>query len=187
MQLHKFIRLTCLTLVIASCSEQQARKPVSHSSGSFMKESIQRNKKLVAKEEDAIAKIIKKDTANAYIASEKGYWYTYEEKSTETTTPIRGDIAYFDYEITDLYGNIIYTKEELKPQTYYVDKQNIMTGLRHGIKLMHKGDKIKFVFTSHMAYGYHGDDDKIGTNQPIICIVTLNDIKKDNSVKTQNP
>lgn len=151
-----------------------------------MKESIKRNKKLVAKEEDAIAKIIKKDTANQYIASEKGYWYAYEVKSNETTTPVKGDIAQYVYEITDLYGNQIYSKEETKPQTYYVDKQNIMIGLRHGIKLMHKGDRVKFIFTSHMAYGYHGDDDKIGTNQPIICIVTLNDIKKDSPAKTIN-
>ena len=53
-----------------------------------------------------------------------------------------------------------------------------MIGLRHGIKLMHKGDKVKFYFTSHLAYGYHGDNDKIGTNQPIICIVSLTDIKR---------
>jgi FKBP-type peptidyl-prolyl cis-trans isomerase len=52
-----------------------------------------------------------------------------------------------------------------------------MSGLRNGIKLMHKGDKVKFIFPSQSAYGYHGDDKKIGTNQPIICIVTLNDIK----------
>ena len=30
---------------------------------------------------------------------------------------------------------------------------------------------------------YHGDDDKIGTNQPIICTVTLNDIKLDPQTK----
>lgn len=186
MHLRKHLGLALIALALLSCSEQQARKPISQTSGSFMKESIKRNKKLVAKEEDAIAKIIKKDTANQYIASEKGYWYAYEVKSNETTTPVKGDIAQYVYEITDLYGNQIYSKEETKPQTYYVDKQNIMIGLRHGIKLMHKGDRVKFIFTSHMAYGYHGDDDKIGTNQPIICIVTLNDIKKDSSAKTIN-
>jgi hypothetical protein len=30
-----------------------------------------------------------------------------------------------------------------------------------------------------MAYGYHGDDKKIGINQPIICTVTLKDIQPD--------
>jgi FKBP-type peptidyl-prolyl cis-trans isomerase len=61
-----------------------------------------------------------------------------------------------------------------------VDKQNILMGLRHGIKLMKKSEKVTFLFPSHMAYGYHGDDRRIGTNEPIICTVTLNDIKNEN-------
>ena len=54
-----------------------------------------------------------------------------------------------------------------------------LMGLRDGIKLMKKGETITFLFPSHMAYGYHGDDKKIGTNEPLICTVTLNDIKLD--------
>ena len=144
-----------------------------------MKESIDRNKKLNEQEKIAITKIIQKDTAFIYNRSEKGFWYAYETKSTENVFPVKGDVVNFDYEITDLYGNIIYSAEELKPQTYYVDKQNIMNGLRNGIKLMHKADKVKFIFPSQSAYGYHGDDKKIGTNQPIICLVTLNEIKTE--------
>lgn len=183
MCLKNYFALILLGIALIACSEQQARKPISQSTGTFMKESIKRNKKLVANEEDLIKKVIEKDTTHAYIASEKGYWYTYETLGEGKTTPVIGDIAYFDYEITDLYGNTIYSKEELQPKTYYVDKENIIIGLRHGIKLMHKGDKIKFYFTSHLAYGYHGDDNKIGTNQPIICIVSLTDIKKDETQK----
>ena len=52
--------------------------------------------------------------------------------------------------------------------------------IKHTVK---KGETISFLFPSHMAYGYHGDDDKIGTNQPIICTVTLNDIKLDTQTK----
>ena len=65
-------------------------------------------------------------------------------------------------------------------QNYVVDKQNILMGLRHGIKLMKKSEKVTFLFPSHMAFGYHGDDRRIGTNEPIICTVTLNDIKSEN-------
>jgi FKBP-type peptidyl-prolyl cis-trans isomerase len=69
---------------------------------------------------------------------------------------------------------------ELKPQEYHVDKeQKIIIGLRHGIKLMHKKEKITFLFPSHVAYGYHGDGKRIGANQPIICTVTLNDFKPE--------
>ena len=177
MKQFKYILLAGLSIFLTSCSEQNARKPISHSSGTFMKESIDRNKKMNAQEKEAIAKIIKKDTAHIYNVSEKGFWYAYKTKSSANVFPVKGDVVSFDYEVTDLYGNSIYTAAELKPQTYHVDKQNIMNGLRNGIKLMHKGDKVKFIFPSQSAYGYHGDDKKIGTNQPIICIVTLHDIQ----------
>jgi gliding motility-associated peptidyl-prolyl isomerase len=179
MNIFKHLLVVALTIFIASCSEKQARQPISHSSGTFMKESIDRNKKLNEQEKLAITKIIQKDTAFFYNRSEKGFWYAYENKSTENVFPVKGDVVNFDYEITDLYGNTIYSAEELKTQTYHVDKQNIMSGLRNGIKLMHKGDKVKFIFPSQSAYGYHGDDKKIGTNQPIICLVTLNEIKSE--------
>ena len=78
-----------------------------------------------------------------------------------------------------LKNNIIYTKEELKSQEYFVDKQNIMMGLRDGIKLMKKGETVTFLFPSHMGFGYHGDNDKIDSNEPLICKVTLTDIKTD--------
>ncbi|RDI06958.1 gliding motility-associated peptidyl-prolyl isomerase GldI [Flavobacterium sp. AG291] len=173
-----------LGIMITSCSQQQARRPVSHSSGTFMKESVERNKKLIANEESEIDSIIKSNPAIKYIASDKGYWYHYEmENTTDSIRPKRGDVAYFDYEIKDMKGNIIYSQAELKPQVYYVDKQNIMMGLRDGIKLMNEGEKITFLFPSHMGYGYHGDNNKIGTNQPLMCTVTLNDIRPESQVK----
>ncbi|WP_177735002.1 gliding motility-associated peptidyl-prolyl isomerase GldI [Flavobacterium inviolabile] len=183
-----FLSLAVFGFVFAGCSQQQARQPISHSSGTFIKESIKRNKKLIANEESLIDAIIDKDTAKTYIASAKGYWYRYDIKNEmETVTPKKGDIAYFDYHISDLQGKIIYTEADLKAQVYLVDKQNIMMGLRDGIKLMKKGEKVTFLFPSHMAYGYHGDNDKIGTNEPLMCTVTLTDIKADpkSAVKTE--
>jgi hypothetical protein len=34
-----------------------------------------------------------------------------------------------------------------------------------------------------MAFGYHGDENKVGTNQPLMYTVTLNDIKADSAVQ----
>jgi gliding motility-associated peptidyl-prolyl isomerase len=175
------------TLFFSSCKQQQeARRPISQSSGSFMKQSIARNKKMIAGEEDQIQAIIKSNPKIQYIASKKGYWYYYESRNlTDSLTPKKGDIAFFDYEIKDLQGNIIYSQEELEPQIYKVDKQEIMMGLRDGIKLMRKTEKVNFLFTSHMGYGYHGDNNKIGTNQPLICTVTLNDFMPESEYTEQ--
>lgn len=177
----KNLTLILVCLFLASCSQQQARKPISHSEGSFMKESAERNKKLIAEEEKIIAGLIKSNPKIKYISSKQGYWYYYVTKNeTDSLCPKKGDIANFDYEVKDINGNIIYSAEELQNQSYMVDKQNIMTGLQSGLKLMKKKEKITFLFPSHNAYGYHGDNKKIGSNEPLICTVTLNDFRKSN-------
>jgi len=170
-------------LANTSCQKnQEARKPIAHSSGSFMKQSVDRNKKLIAGEEAEIARVIRQNKRVKFIASTKGFWYSYIATNTkDTLTPKKGDVALFDYEVKDLKGRIIYSQSELGPQTYFVDKQNIMMGLRDGIKLMHRNEKINFLFTSPIAYGYHGDNKKIGTNKPLLCIVTLRDFMSESN------
>jgi len=176
--------LLMLLLTLMGCKQQQARMPISRSSGTFMKESVARNKKLIAGEEGKIDSIIKSNPQVQYIASKKGYWYHYEQRNKQDTLrPRKGDVAEFDYEIMDFKGNVVYSEVELRPQTYRVDKQNIMMGLRDGIKLMRKNEKVTFLFPSHMAFGYHGDNKRIGSNQPLICTVTLHDFKPEPTVK----
>lgn len=176
-----------LTLMVSSCKQhQEARRPLSQSSGSFMKKSVERNKKLVAGEEDLIKKLMKSNPDVDYIASTKGYWYSYEnENEVDTLTPKKGDVVFFDYEIKDLDGTVIYSQLELRPQIYYVDKEDIMMGLRDGIKQMHKNEKVTFLFPSHMGYGYHGDNKRIGINQPLAVSVSLHDFKSEEDYKKQ--
>lgn len=184
----KAMKITVLAIaaVLASCSQQQARMPVSRSSGTFMKESMARNKTLIKGEESRIDSIIKSNPKIKYIASQKGYWYHYiKQNVTDTLRPKKGDEAKFEYRIEDLKGNVIYSEVELKPQTYLVDKQNILMGLRDGIKLMRKNETVKFLFPSHMAYGFRGDTKRIGPNQPIICVVTLNEFKPEEKIITE--
>ncbi|MBQ0116928.1 MAG: gliding motility-associated peptidyl-prolyl isomerase GldI [Flavobacterium sp.] len=180
MKINKIIAFIALGTLFAQCNSHEARKPISHTSGTFIKESIDRNKKLVDNEEQLIQAIIKKDTASTYLSSTKGYWYKYDAKVTDSLPlPVRGDVVVYEYEISDLDGKSIYTKEESKVQRYVVDKENIMMGLRYGLKQMKKGEQVSFYFPSHIAFGYHGDNDEIGTNQPIICKVKVNEIIKN--------
>ena len=184
----KLLTIVFIALIFASsCKQhQEARRPISQASGSFMKRSVERNKKLIIGEEGQIDSIIKSNPKIKYLASKKGYWYTYEiQNKLDTLTPKKGDVAFFDYEIKDLKGNVIYSELELRPQTYLVDKQNIMMGLRDGIKLMHKNEKVNFLFPSHMGFGYHGDNKKIGANQPLLCTVTLHNFIAEEAFKKE--
>lgn len=182
-----YLKLSIYTLLFAvllvSCKQHEdARRPISVASGSFMKKSVDRNKKLIADEENVIKKIIKSNPKVKYYATRKGYWLSYDERNlNETQTPRKGDIAYFNLEVKDIKGNVIYSEADLGPQTYYVDKQDIMMGLRDGIKMMHKNETVTFLFPSHIAYGYHGDNKKIGPNESLICTVTLRNFVPDPS------
>jgi len=170
---------TCLLAIsFISCNKAEPRKPISNSSGQFLKESVNRNKTIVGSEEDQIQEIIKKDSAHKYYQSSHGFWYKYLQANIhDTITPKPGNMVEIEFEIQDINGKVIYKKEETSPRIYQIDKQEIMVGLRHGIKLMRKGETISFLFPSHMGYGYLGDKEKIGTNEPLVCVVTLKDIK----------
>ncbi len=169
-----------LVFLFSSCKTPEARKPVSIKSGSFIDESINRNKELASKEEARIQKIIDQDTLHKYITSKGGFWYFYNKKDTlPGNTPKFGDIVNFNYNIKDLNGNTIYSKKELDTITYYIDKEELFLGLREGIKLMKAGETITFLFPSYQAYGYYGDENKIGTNIPLMSKVTLNKITKE--------
>ncbi len=188
--MRKFIILLILIItVLGGCKSPEARKPVTQSSGSFINESIERNRELVALEEADILEIIEKDTLNEYIASNSGFWYYYNQKSSDTTnteTPEFGDVVIFDYSITDLNGVVIYAEGEIPTKNYHMDKEDLFGGLREGLKLMKEGEVATFIFPSHKAFGYYGDKNRIGTNVPIITRVTLHSINDEPNKNNPN-
>ena len=165
-------------LLCFSCKSPEARMPESVQSGSFLKESAERNRKLNKLERNQIESIIKSNPDKAYIASESGFWYAYDNQiENDTVQPQFGDIVDFDYNVSSISGTEIYSKEN---KTYIMDKEELFTGLREGLKLMKPTESVVFIFPSQKAYGYYGDENKIGTNIPIICEVTLNTITQNN-------
>lgn len=167
--------LTCCMFL--GCKSPEARRPVSVKTGSFIDASVERNKKLNKAERNKILELIKKDSSSEYIASENGFWYRYDTKiEEESITPEFGDIISFNYEVSDLDGNTIYSEEELKTRNYAMDKEELFSGLREGLKLMKAGETVTFLFPSQKAFGYYGDSNRIGTNVPLICNVTINTI-----------
>ena len=179
--MNKILILSLISIAI-SCKTPEARKPISVKTGSFIDASVERNKKLNAKEQASIQKLMKAKE-EAYIASESGFWYYYNVKSEIDTlkTPSFGDLINYNYNIKNLNGSLIYSAEELRTQSYAMDQEELFTGLREGLKLMKTGETITFIFPSQKAYGYYGDDNKISSNMPLVCEVTVNSITQIDS------
>jgi FKBP-type peptidyl-prolyl cis-trans isomerase FkpA len=162
-----------------SCSKVEPRRPINPKPPTTLYfEAIKQNKVLNKLENDKILKLINNDSAHAYVQSSNGFWYTYIHKiEEELQTPVKGDEVILVYNITDLNDTIIYSKEELGVKNYVVDKEDFISGLQKGIKLMKTGETITFVIPSYSAYGIGGDEFKIGINQSIKSTVTLINIK----------
>ncbi|WP_029034790.1 gliding motility-associated peptidyl-prolyl isomerase GldI [Salinimicrobium terrae] len=174
-------------LLMFSCKSPEARRPVTQKSGSYINEAVERNRKIVAEEEARIQTIIETDSTREYLSSPNGFWYYYNTKDTTSTkTPEFGDVVEFDYNLTTLDGRSIYSDEEIKPRTYAIDREQLFSGLRQGLKLMKEGETVTFLFPSHKAFGYYGDKNRIGSDVPVISTVTLIDISEESETNQEN-
>ncbi len=185
--MRNVVILIVVLIALVSCKSPEARRPISSSSGSFIDRSIERNKQLYAQEKALFEAFMEEHPEHDYITSQNGFWYYFNTKVADSLiTPSFGDIVNFDFNIKKVDGNIIYSKEELKNQNYAMDQEELFTGLREGLKLMRPGETATFMFPSQKAFGYYGDDYKIGMNVPLICEVTVNTITQPNT-KTNQP
>lgn len=177
---YRIIILLSVILGFSACQKKaEIREPVSQSGGEYIKESAERNQYIVSDELKAIQQYIKNDSLHKYYQSDSGFWYKYLKANIrDTITPRPGDVVDIEFSIKYLNNEIIYDINETSPKIYVVDKQEIMPGLRRGIKIMRPEERIVFLFPSHLGYGFVGDKDRIGSNQPIICEVFLKEIKQ---------
>lgn len=174
----RIFSLFILVVLFIGCSQPEARKPVVRKTSSFMSESIERNKILTKAENQLLQKKMERDSLINYLNSEQGFWYYYERRDTlNAPMPETGDQIVFNYEVRDLAERIIYSQEELGPQSYLVDKQELISGLQDGLKLMKEGEHITFLFPSYRAFGYTGSD-RVEPNQPLIYKVELIKVNK---------
>lgn len=174
--MNKIFYTIVVFVFIVSCSKPEPRKPIKRKTGSFMKESIDRNKKLNKLEENLLQVKMQNDSTHTYHTSANGFWYFYNKKvSLNTQFPVKGDEVIFSYEIRTLKDSILYSKQELGDKRYLVDKEELIAGLQDGIKLMHKDEIITFLFPSHKAFGYTGNE-RVYPNEPLIYTVHLKNI-----------
>ena len=176
--MKNFLLIFCLGLLLMSCDNSKARKPIVRKTSSFMSESIERNKMLNKAEQAVLMQKMKSDSLNQYLSSAYGFWYYYNtQKADDTMLPESGDEVFYAHEIKGLDGSILYSRDELGTRSYLVDKEELISGLQDGFKIMKEGEIITFLFPSYKAYGYLGND-RIEPNQPLIYTVELLKINK---------
>ena len=174
----KQVLLILLVFTLASCGSPEPRRPVKVKSGSF-NASVERSKKLLALEEGMMNSLMAEDSLREYEHSAAGACYYYQQKNeTASYTPQPDDLVTLTYNVVGFNNDTIYSREEIGILKYKVDKQELFPGLRNSVKLLKEMETATFLFPSSLAYGYHGDNNKIGINVPIKSTITLLKIEK---------
>ncbi|MEG0983926.1 FKBP-type peptidyl-prolyl cis-trans isomerase [Algoriella sp.] len=84
----------------------------------------------------------------------------------------------FEYQVTDLKNNIIYSFQENGIKKAILGKIDLARGLHAGLQLIPEGETAKLLLPSFLGYGGYGDEGKIGPNEPIIMDVKVLKIRK---------
>lgn len=169
-----------LFLITISCSKRKARRPIQPKpSTTVYADALKKSKLINKKNDEKIVALVKNDSLNTYIQSTEGFWYTYNHKiNSELPFPKIADEVIISYSIKNLNDSIIYSKKDLGVKSYLVDKEDFITGLQKGIKLMKEGETVTFIIPPYNAYGISGDQNKIKPNQSIKSTVTLIKLNK---------
>ncbi len=177
--IYSILAILLMTTACKNNNQSTAREPVSHSKKITSEKSVNASKNLKQREEDYIKQMIAKDSVHSYIDSGHGFWYYYtQEKASDTIFPKTGDKVLLSYEIRDLSNNIIYSEKEIGQKVYYVNHENYFRGFIEAVQLLKTGEEAWFIFPSNAAYGYHGDEKRIGQNIPLIMKLHIYEIEK---------
>jgi len=63
--------------------------------------------------------------------------------------------------------------------SFFLDQKNLIPALREGVKYLRPEEIGVFLFPSYLCYGYRGDGEKIGINQPLRFTIELLKLEKN--------
>jgi len=168
-----------ILILLGACNGPEARRPVQGKTDRFIEESVIRNRQLLVQEESQIKAVIARDSLLDFRESGSGFWYALIERRDVLGVSIEpNDAVTLSYMLAGLNNDTIYSADDIGVLRVRVDKEALFPGLREGLKLLRNGDSATFLFPSAQGYGYPGDQDRIGTNVPLRCSVTILDVEK---------
>ena len=159
---------------LLGCKDLEPRRPINKQRNVFLKESAKRNKNRLAIEQELFTQAIENDKKLSFSSTPQGFWYAFKKRGDFTEKkPKKGDRVTFRYRIEDLNKNLLYDEKELGLVSFYIDQEDLIPALREGVKHMTTGDVAVFLFPSYLCFGYQGDGEKIGINQPLRFTIEL--------------
>ena len=173
--MKKFCKYLILLLLLSvfSCEKkpQKQQKPVSKSE---MKSSMETaNRYLLNEEEEDISNYIKRHGLEMKTTG-TGLRYQIMKQGSEKRIE-KGERVVLEYELSSIAGDLLYSSEKDGVKTFVVGEGEVESGLDEAMTCLHWGDVAKLIIPSHLAYGLHGDDDRIPAYSTLVYMIKIKD------------
>jgi FKBP-type peptidyl-prolyl cis-trans isomerase len=148
-----------LLFSVFSCEEKPQHQPVPISK-SEMKNSMETaNRYLLNEEEEDIANYIKRHGLEM-TSTGTGLRYQILKQGSEKRIE-KGEKVTLEYELGASVGDLFYSSEKDGVKSFVVGEGGVESGLDEAMTYLHWGDQAKLIIPFHLAYGLHGDDNRI--------------------------
>ena len=157
MNKNKYLVLFLLVAIFA-CSESP-QKPMEISKQDMKQSMETANRYLLNEEQEEIDSYVSR---HGLEMKQTGTGLRYQVLKQGTGRQIEnGDVVSMEYQLHSLKGDLVYSSENDGLKTFKVGDGSVETGLDEAVSYLHYGDAAKLIIPYHLAFGLHGDDDKI--------------------------
>jgi FKBP-type peptidyl-prolyl cis-trans isomerase len=148
-----------LLFSVFSCEEKPQHQPVPISKNEMKNSMETANRYLLNEEEEDIANYIKRHGLEM-TSTETGLRYQILKQGSEKRIE-KGEKVTLEYELGSIAGDLFYSSEKDGVKSFVVGEGGVESGLDEAMTYLHWGDQAKLIIPFHLAYGLHGDDNRI--------------------------
>ena len=170
----KWFWLVLLLVVCLACQEKP--KKTVEIPKQEMKQSMETaNRYLLNEEEEEIERYVKR---HGWEMVKTGTGLRYQIVRQGTGDRIKqGDVVSLDYELYSLQGELVYSSKTDGVKSFKVGEGAVETGLDEAMSYLHYGDLANLILPFYLAYGLHGDDNKIPGYATLVYLIKINEIQ----------
>jgi len=165
--------IVLLFLPLFACEEKPVKQSTSVSKTEMKSSMETANRYLLNEEEEDIANYIKR---HGLEMTETGTGLRYQIVKQGSDQRIgKGEKVMLEYEVCSIAGDLFYSSEKDGLKSFVVGEGGVETGLDEAMAYLHRGDVAKLIIPFHLAYGLHGDDNRIPEYATLVYTIKIID------------
>lgn len=169
-RLFKYLTL-CVLLAMLAC-EEQPQKQLPTVTKDEMKSSMEKaNRYLMNEEEEDIANYIQRHGLEM-TATGTGLRYQIIKPGSGASLE-KGQKVTLEYELHSIAGDLLYSSDKDGLKSFVIGDGTVESGLDEVMTYLHYGDVAKVIIPFHLAYGLHGDDDRIPEYATLVYMIKI--------------